>query len=106
MTSPECERCWVIHKRKPYWTICPQCGAPVRWVRLWDGTWSPCDEEPVLYSFPGGKTKYKIIAKRDVVLNAVPRPKAGDKPRYGRIPHYYTCPVLREERRAWAIENS
>lgn len=100
------ERCWVTHKRRPYWNQCPLCGQPVKWVRLWYGEYSPCDLEPVLYSFPGRKTKFKAVAKRDIVENVIYRANPGDNPRYGWKPHYYSCPVLVKERLEWAIVNS
>lgn len=99
------ERCWVTHKRRAYWNQCPLCGQPIRWIRLWFREYSPCDIEPVLYSFPGGKTKFRVVSKSDVIDNVVFQSKPGEKPRYGWRPHYYTCPVLIQERLDWAKMN-
>ena len=103
----ERERCWEVHWRRGWWTMCPLCGAPIKWVRLWDGRYSPCDEEPILFSFPenGKKSKLKVVVRGELVENIVPHPKAGEKPRYGRLPHYWSCSVLRKERQDWAKKN-
>lgn len=99
------ERCWVTHKRQPYWNMCPLCGVPVKWVRLWDGTFSPCDYEPVLFTPKKSPTRLKVVVKRELIENISLYIPAGIKPRYGHLPHYYSCPVLIKERRAWAKNN-
>lgn len=101
------ERCWIAHRRNEYWTLCPLCNAPLKWVRLFDGKYSPCDEEPILYSFPenGQKSKIKVVVRGELVENIIPHAKNGEKPRYGRLPHYFSCPVLRKERQEWARKN-
>ena len=104
MSISELERCWITHKRKPYWNECPLCGKPLKWVRLWSGEFSPCDEEPVLYA-KSKSGKLKIVARRDIVESVTTNIPLGEKPKYGRIPHYYTCPVLVKERREWAKNN-
>lgn len=89
------------------WAICPLCRKPLKWVRLWDNTWSPCDDEPVLYLRKPG-AKMKIVKRHELVPNCAvysPRKDRDALPIFGRLPHYYSCPVLREERRAWAIAN-
>lgn len=102
----ERERCWITHKRRPFWNDCPLCGAPIKWVRLWDGKFSPCNEEPVLYDFAEkGKGRYKVVSKREIIENVTLKVPVTAKPRYARLPHFYTCPVLIKERRAWAIAN-
>lgn len=102
--TTERERCRVIHKRLPWWNTCPLCGQPITWLRLWDGTYSPCDDEPVMYAF-SEKAKYKVVVKRELVERVTLKLPPGAKPRYGRLPHYFSCPVLRKERRAWARAN-
>ena len=99
------ERCWITHKRREYWNQCPICGRPIKWVRLWTGEYSPCDIEPVLYSRPGKQTKYQVVAKHDIWKNVVFKAAPGEPPRYGWKPHFYSCPVLLEERREWARKN-
>lgn len=84
--------------------ICPLCHAPVKWVRLFDDTWSPCDELPILFS-PDAESRTKIVSRRELVPGRLFRPGQGaGKAILGRLPHYYSCPALREERRAWVIE--
>jgi len=92
----------MAHRRREPWNVCPLCGKPLRWVRVIE--WTPCDEEPVLF-VPGGKMT--LIKKRDFVLNCALY-KRGDKNRPGTalIPHFYTCEVLRRERREWARKNA
>lgn len=99
------DRCWLSHKRKENWILCPLCGKPIKWVRLWPGGYSPCDTVPVMYSKSDRKTKYQIVVKGDFICNVLIRAKPTEKPRYGYLPHYYTCPVLVRERREWAIAN-
>lgn len=101
MMSPSRERCWIVHKSRAYWQNCPQCGKPIRWVRLWDGQYCPCDDEPVLFSFEKSG-KHTVVVKRDLIENVSLSTPENEKPRYGRLPHFYSCPVLIEERRAWA----
>lgn len=113
MTSPpkakwtEPDKCWMVHRRQAWWDACPHCQKRIKWIRLFDGRWSPCNEEPVMYTFPknGEKSKYKVVAKRDIVENVIFKVPPEDKPRYGWLPHYFSCPVLRKERREWAIKN-
>ena len=102
----ERERCWIVHKRRAVWTSCPLCGAPIKWVRLWNGEYSPCDDEPVLFFIPPGKKgRYKVISKGEVVDNAALKIPRGEKAKYARLPHYYSCPQLRAERREWALRH-
>lgn len=104
--STERERCWVVHKRRACWTLCPLCGAPVRWVRLWDGTYSPCDEEPVLFWIPEGKKgRYKVVSRGEVLEHVSLKVPKGKTAKYARLPHYYSCPELRAERREWALRH-
>lgn len=103
---PRRERCWLVHRRRQGWNECPLCGAPIKWLRLWDGQYSPCDEEPVLYVVDAKHlSKLKIISHRDFVDHVLLKIPVGSKPKYGRLPHYYSCPVLINERRAWAKAN-
>lgn len=112
--SEERERCWITHRRPEIWTTCPLCRKPIRWVRLWNDKWSPCDEEPVLFlrksaTTPGGgRWRKKIVRKREILEDCAiynPSIDQGARPETGRIPHFYTCPVLKQERREWAIAN-
>lgn len=98
------ERCWVTHKRRPFWNECPLCGQPIKWIKLWDGKFSPCDDEPVLFVF-SKDAKYKVVVKRELLEHITLKIPPGEKPRYGRLPHYYSCPVLIKERREWAKAN-
>ncbi len=104
MIQNERERCWVRHKRRSWWNTCPLCGQDVKWVRLWDGSYSPCNDEPVLFSVEKG-SKYKVIVKGEIWEDVSLKIPPGKKPQYGRLPHYFTCPVLIKERREWAKAN-
>lgn len=101
MISTERERCWITHQRRRWWNTCPLCGQPIKWVWLSDGNYSPCNEEPVLYAF-SDKSKFKVVVKRELLERVTLTVPPDGKPRYGRLPHYYTCPVLVKERREWA----
>lgn len=82
--------------------ICPLCHQPIMWRRVdWEG-WSPCDELPVLF-VPGGRLR--LVVRREMVDGCKlfnPKKDHG-RPKYGMMPHYYTCPVLRKERIGWAM---
>ena len=106
ISSPEI---WKTHKRKGEFNVCPHCNAPLRWI--YDGLdWYSCDKEPVLFMLhPQGKCT--VLYKREIYTNALIY-KKGDKrfngiqPLQGNIPHYYTCSVLRERRRLYAMERN
>ena len=70
---------------------------------LIDG-WSPCDNTPVMYV--RGSGKLKLVKRRDLLDGCeiyIPgKHKAQRRPEYAFVQHYYTCPVLRRERAAWA----
>lgn len=105
-SSSERERCWVVHKRRALWALCPLCGAPIKWVRLFDGSYSPCDEEPVLFWVPESKKgRYKVVSKGELIDHASLKIPKGETAKYARLPHFYACPVLREERREWALKH-
>ena len=100
-TYQERERCWPTHKRRRPWNSCPLCNAPISWVRLDDDLWCPCDDEPVLFTkAPSGR--YRLVSKREIVNGELYKRGSSGLPRYGRLPHYYSCPVLKAERRQWA----
>lgn len=82
--------------------ICPLCHQPITWRRVDCEGWSPCDELPVLF-VPGGRLR--LVVRRDIVdgCKLFDPKKDREKPKYGMIPHYYTCPVLKKERRDWAF---
>lgn len=106
LAANERERCWVTHKRRAYWSICPLCGADIKWVRLWDGTYSPCDEVPVLFWIPEKKKgRYKVVVKGEIIDNAALKIPKGVNAKYARLPHFYSCPVLRKERWEWALRH-
>lgn len=61
---------------------------------------------PALYVEDGGNLK--IVSRHELVEGVslyAPRKHKNTRPQYGRLPHYYSCPVLRNERRAWAIKH-
>lgn len=82
--------------------ICPLCHQPIAWRRLDIEGWSPCDELPVMF-VQGGRLR--LVFRRDIVdrCKLFDPKKDQDRPKYGMIPHYYTCPVLKKERAEWAI---
>jgi len=47
----------------------------------------------------------RLVRRHEIIEGCKLYKTAGEEelPRYAYIPHYYTCPVLRSERRAWAI---
>ena len=86
--------------------ICPLCNAPIKWIHLWDDTWSPCDEVPVLFS-ADAQSKTQVIVRHELLHGKIYRRGAApENVKFGRLPHYYSCPVLRGERRAWARINA
>ena len=109
MVTAERDRCWVTHRRRETWTRCPLCGAPITWVKLWDGTYSPCDTEPVLVVTDPG-SKRQVVRRHELISGyAVYKPggvnPVGQTATYARLPHCLSCRVLRGERRAWAISH-
>lgn len=107
MTTAARERCWLSHRRRPEFNSCPLCGAPIKWERLWDGTFSPCDAEPVLVIQKRG-SRFNVVYRRELIKDCKlysPRTDGCAAPKIARMPHYYTCPVLKAERREWARKN-
>ena len=100
----ERERCWPTHRRREPWVLCPLCGAALRWIKLRSEKWTPCDELPVLFVKDGGRTS--CVSGRELVVGcSIYSPRLHfQKPRTGRLPHYYSCPILCRERREWAIQ--
>ena len=50
----------------------------------------------------------KLLYRRDLISGCKifnPKKDIEERPKYALIPHFYTCPVLRKERRDWAIRN-
>lgn len=98
---------WKTHKKKAEFNECPHCGKPLQWI--YDGIeWHPCDKEPVLFILhPDGRNE--IMYNRELFNNALVY-RSGDKrfdgvrPMYGSIPHYFSCPVLKESRRMYAMD--
>jgi hypothetical protein len=103
--KPERSRVWKTHKRRGDFDECPDCGQPLRWLYV-NGEWLPCSHEPVMFILhPDGKNA--VIYKRELYETALLY-KKGD-PRFngihmlqGYIQHYYSCPILRQERQEWA----
>jgi hypothetical protein len=95
---------WKSHNHKEDFFICPHCNAPLRWIYV-DEKWIPCDKEPTLFILHPTGT-HRIVYKRQIYENALIY-RQGDK-RFtgeilqGNIPHYYTCPILKEHRREYA----
>lgn len=99
------ERCWIVHRKRERWHNCPLCGAPITWVRIKnsdDGEWSPCDEEPVMI-VAGQRGKMQAVFWNELWTGCRPYLPGRDKkhPMLGRLPHYYTCHVLLDDRRNW-----
>lgn len=85
--------------------MCPQCGAPLEWKRTDVDGWVPCDVVPAL-CVKGGKLR--VVRRRELMDGCCPynaRRHPEEKPVYAWMPHFYTCPVLRRERREWAMAN-
>lgn len=80
--------------------ICPLCGGPIQWKKTDLDGWVPCDQTPVLFTLGG---KLRLVKRRDLVHGQLYTPGRRERPQYAWMPHYYTCPVLRRERREWAI---
>ena len=91
------KRCWLTHKRREPWSSCPLCGAPLKWVL--DINWTPCDDEPVLYAKGGN---LKLIKNRELIEDCRLYLPGDELLGMALIPHYYTCAVLKKERREWA----
>ena len=100
-------RIWKKYKRREDFGECPHCGAALSWI--YDGeSWMPCDKEPVLFTLhPTGKNT--VVYRRKVYENCVIFRK-GDKrfegimPLQGNMQHWYTCPVLKEQRKMYVLE--
>lgn len=96
---------WKKHKYRGELSECPHCGAPLRWIYDGDG-WFPCDKEPVMFILHPSGTK-NIVYERQLYTNGLLYRK-GDR-RFGGVVlqgnelHYYSCPVIRERRREYAI---
>ena len=74
---------------------CPDCGSPLRWVRLLSGRWIAVEPQPVLY-IPGGGRKWLVSSSRwdaDILKNCeVWKPgmiREGLKKGY--LPHKFTA---------------
>lgn len=94
---------WKSHKRRLESNVCPHCGRTIKWI--YDGVqYFPCDEQPVLFTMhPDGKQTL-IYKKRELdhcVIYNKNDPKCSGVPFKAHIQHYYTCPVLCEQRRRY-----
>ena len=99
---------WKKHKHKGDFCECPHCGKPIRWIYDGDG-WLPCDHEPVMFILHPRGTK-NIVYEKQLFTNGLIYRK-GDRrfigePMRGNELHYYSCPVIREMRREYAIRKS
>ena len=105
----ERKRVWKTHKRRGDFDVCPDCGQGLRWLYI-DGEWIPCSHEPVMFALhPDGNST--VIYKRKFCENALLYKKGdkrldGSQVFMGYIQHYYNCPVLKKQRREWAIKNN
>ena len=99
----ERERCWLTHWRREGWPLCPLCGKPITWEKTIEG-WTPCDNDPAL-CVTGGK--WQVVKRRELTEKKYRLwgPGSAEQPIYAMIPHYYTCKVLRAERRSYALRN-
>lgn len=73
---------------------CPECGSPLRWVRLLSGRWIAVEPQPVLY-IPGGGRKWLVSARRydaDILKDCeIWKPgMIHDNLQRGYIPHLFT----------------
>lgn len=100
---------WKKHKTRLYVDVCPHCGKEIVWI--YDGIeYYPCDREPVLFCMhPNGKQT--LIYKRRELPNCIlydPKdPRCRNSAQFkAHIQHWYTCPVLKENRRAWVKNNA
>lgn len=96
------DRCWKTHKKREPWDSCPLCDQPLKWV--YNGVeWMPCNREPILFILhPKGRNA--VVYRRRIYDNAIlyqPNNNVFYKqqPLQGYMQHYYTCPVLKQERK-------
>lgn len=85
---------------------CPLCGAPVTWRRTDLDGWVPCDDLPVLFTTGG---RLRLLVRRELVDGCriySPKRDLDVRPRYAYMPHYYTCPVLCQERAEWRFRQA
>lgn len=85
--------------------LCPLCGAPIQWRKTDVDGWVPCDQTPVLYVRGG---PLRLVKRRELISGCaayVPARHKG-RPEYAWMPHYYSCKVLQEERRAYRERRS
>lgn len=85
--------------------MCPQCGQVIQWRRTDCDGWVPVDEYPALL-VRGGKES--AVLRRELIGGVrlyVPARDRSIRPIYAYRPHYFSCPVLRSERRAWAASH-
>lgn len=101
---------WKTHRRREYgMDVCPHCGGTIKWVRLGDGSYAPCDHEPTLFILhPEGRST--VVHKGEVFDKALIYKQgdvrfAGTSPLQARVQHYYTCPVLKGKRIEYAKGN-
>lgn len=67
-----------------------------------NGEWSPCDAEPVMIEAGTGGRLQAVFWHELWNGCSIYSGRTRKKPMLGRLPHYYTCPVLLRERRDWA----
>lgn len=98
--QPEKDRCWLTHRKREDWSVCPRCGKPLIWRRNGD-EWTPCDTEPKL-CVTGGRWRINKNRELTEAEYRLWKPGYKEKPIYAMIPHYYTCTPLRDARREFA----
>ena len=98
---------WKTHKHRDEYENCPHCGEPLKWI--YDGLfWIPCDHKPVLFVMhPEGKSSIvyekQLLEGRCLIFNARDERCRGVTPLWGYQQHYFTCEILKERRRAYAM---
>ena len=99
---------WKKPKHKGDFSECPHCGKPIRWIYDGDG-WLPCDHEPVMFILHPRGTK-NIVYEKQLFTNGLIYRKGDQRfvgmPMRGNELHYYSCAVIRERRREYAIRKS
>lgn len=92
---------------RPAWDNCPQCNKPLRWLHIED-EWYPCDHEPIMFMLHT-EGRNEVIYNRKVYKSALIYSRKDSRfkdnianIKSGYIQHFYTCEVLKSERKEWA----
>ena len=87
-------RCWLKHRYKEDWEVCPLCRTPIRWVYS-DGEWTPCDREAISYvrDLDG---KLIIYNGKELIEYCKAYTKGmNNSVRMGLLPHVFSCDELK-----------